>query len=1587
MKKRFACLMLTLVLLIGLIPTAAISAVATTPSSGISEAGIRVIKESVGFHKDAYDAGSGVYKIGYGTPGTKGQTITEANADILLRKELAGLATTVEAAMATPGLTQKRLDALVWLAYTEGGNTSWAGTIRSLLSSSASASQFASAICTYNWSAYVDNDSYRSVLARRMAIANLFIAGTYSASDTGSVGYTLFYAGDGMAFDASGAKYKIQVFYGGSNQKIEVAAPSVSGYSFLGWYDGNALVSGVGSATSGKTLTARWQKTGGEDVKASYTLAAYVIYEARGLTDEQVLTVVDAPNSTRVIDEIKRDATVTVVAERMVSNAKWLQLSTGGWVKLYDNAADMPEVTSTFTVTVTDDYVNIRATASATAAKLGVLKRGEEVTIFMVDGSWGYCSKGWIFLAYTSYQKNSTVADPTLTGGTPGVVTGAAKVNVRTAAGVTNPIATQLNEGTKVTVYEQTTVNNAAWGHIDQGWISMGYVKLEQNTQPGGNISTGSSAVVSSSVSLNVRSGPGAGYTKVATLAPGTSVVILRKEVVNGVAWGLIDQGWINLNYVTVTASSDGNGSVGYGVGGTVVNCSTGVNIRSAAGTANALIGVAPLGSRVTVTERVTVNGFYWGHIDRGWVCMDYIQLDSEFVEPGADGKDDNTELDNVVTSFQGYPAVIKGTTAFETGTTGTKLYTSASYHSDSLMTLSKDTVVNVLAFTAVDGGHVFGKVTVGDKTGWVNMADVTMKAFNAKVTAAKADVYQDHSVRSGLYTSLVKGTYVTIGADGSEFSANWALSEGVLWGKIDQGWINMSNVTMFKENTLPEGITTMSGVGYMTGTLNAEAIVYLDNNGNVAWSDVSGTPVLSVSQYTLPAGSTVNVQARIYGSKVSGATTYAKVAVGSVVGWIEWSKITLNPITMKASTEVSYYTGGADVAPVAGTSPAGKISAGSLVTIEKRQLITDGNEINHGLTDMGYGYIGDDRAAHYWFVLDDGKLAPTTRATTDDPGSPAIAATVVVSGTTKGTVTVYEEAMDSSNALLTISSGNLITVLNWRNVGGVTWGKVQINKIVGWVKTDTSIDFGKLEGIAQVEQLQVYNAMDKASAVQVLRVNNQAIAINGITFDGTTLWGEIEVGGKIGYVDLANLKLNTPIEKPMMAVIAKGKVNSVSATVNAETATGESGGVVTLAKGTEVELDSVKIEGGTAKWRVKLGDKLETGIADGAQYYGWLDMDQLKLYSTIATITSTSASVYNDLTLTEKDIMYTLYSGEKVTVIGYMVNTHVEDTDTRRNALFGEVVYGNTTGWIQLTDATGNLGDYVSLVPGSTGTTIGGNTNPTNPTTPTTPAEEGTAGYIVCSTTVNVRSGAGVDKTLVTTLPNATAVKIYEKTVVLGKEWARIDQGWVCMDYVREGTLATNVPGAGNNGNSGSVSIVTTVPAGAIAVGFANQDINVRSGSGLGYPETGTVKKNNSVVIYEIKLDGGMSWGRTDNGWVCVSYLTITGIGAAGSGSTGTIATGGFTANVRGTSNSNGALMAKVMVSSKVVVRETAVVGAETWVRTDLGWINGQYVVLDSSTTTPTDPTTPTNPTIPSGSDSTTVTEPSTAGADEFVG
>lgn len=1562
MKKRIACLLLALLMLVGLIPATAIPAKAA--GFGYSDAGLRLIKQYEGFHKDAFKYGD-MYLIGYGTPSVEGATTTEANADKILREELNRLAAELDTKFTAP-LVQKRMDALIWFSYTEGRSTAWAfpgSELYDAVVNNVSNSAFVDAMCTYGIEDILASDSFTlSIVNRRLVMANLYLAGSYNPYDAGGCTYTLF-AGD---MNSSYPGYKIQGYYVSQVTPITIVPPTRGSDEFLGWYLDGQAITALSGATSRKTLSAKLQKSN-VSVDANYQISADTIYTAHvkaGGDEKDQLYIYTTPGGAK-IDVLNRQSVLTVVGEMMISGVKWLHLSTGGWVQL-GALADVPGSVPTKVVTVTDDYVNIRKEPSATSDKVGIAKRGEQlyITRYSADTKWGYCSQGWVFLAYTDHAGNSSPATsngaaPSVTS-TPGTVTGATKVNVRSGPGVGNALVTTVAEGTAVNVYEQTTADGAPWGRIDQGWISLGYVKLQQVQKPtdGSTIGAGSTAIVSSSVRLNVRSGPGTTYDKVATLAPGTSVVILRKETRNGVTWGLIDQGWINMSYVSTSglSSSSQGGSV-YSVGGTVVNCSTGVNIRAAAGPTNALIGVAGLGTRVNVTEITEVNGFKWGHIERGWVCMDYVQLDSEFKkpEPTVPNVEVEDEPDNVVSSFEGYPAKVKADK-----TTGIKLRDTAAYHANTLLMLKAGADINILAWSQ-NGDDLYGKVTVGDKTGWVDLSEVEISTFNAKVTGSKADVYENPSTRSKFYTSLLYSTYVSVEATAD--NSNWKLADGILWGKITTttasgatytGWIKMSDVSMFRDNIKPAGITTYSSVGYLTGSIQSDVVMLADKNGGPVYLDGSTYKTENTS-YTLTADTRVNLLARNYCESYE----YGKVTVGSMTGWVPMTAVKLDAVTYQANVTANFYNSAAEAAGVDGA--AGSVIAGTRITITERKLVPDSNEVNHGVIDVGYGYIGDNTADNHWFILDNGKLVPTTAAAVEDPNNPLIASSVVVSGKANGELTIREEAIDGSNSLLKVANGTVITVLNWKNVDDTTWCKVQFNKIVGWVKA-TEIDFAGLTGTVNVEELKVYNAMDKASPVQVLHINNKVIGIDALRLTGSILWGKINVAGLNGYIDLSQVKLGTggftgESGTAYMPAIAKGKVNALQVLTSVDGTN-----VRNIPKGTEVSLIDLKIDGGKAKWLVELGEE-----------DSWIDMDFVDLYSAIATVTASSLEVYEDTSCSKT--LYTLYTGEKATVQRFYVAT-LGTGESATKVLLGEVPYNNTTGWIKLYDSadvySGNTGKAVTLVPGSTGTSIGGgtgSTGSTTPTTPTTPAAEPIAAYIVCNTSVNVRSGAGVDNALATTLPNGTNVKIYEKTVVLGKEWARIDQGWVCMDYVRIGTLA-NVPNGGNNGNSGSVAIITTVPAGAIAVGYANQDISIRSGSNNGYPEVGTVKKGNSVAIYENKLEGGMSWGRTDNGWICTSYLTITGIGVSGSGSMGTIARCGFTANVRYSANSNAPLMAKVMISSRVAVHETTTVGTESWARTDLGWINTQYIAMDTETapapTTP-DATTPTE-TTPTG-------------------
>lgn len=88
-----------------------------------------------------------------------------------------------------------------------------------------------------------------------------------------------------------------------------------------------------------------------------------------------------------------------------------------------------------------------------------------------------------------------------------------------------------------------------------------------------------------------------------------------------------------------------------------------------------------------------------------------------------------------------------------------------------------------------------------------------------------------------------------------------------------------------------------------------------------------------------------------------------------------------------------------------------------------------------------------------------------------------------------------------------------------------------------------------------------------------------------------------------------------------------------------------------------------------------------------------------------------------------------------------------------------------------------------------------------TEATTESEPADAtGTPGVIrdiVNADAVNVRENAGGNYKVVTQIEEGTEITVYEiVTIDGGKEWGRIDQGWILMDFVQlNGSITTTNP------------------------------------------------------------------------------------------------------------------------------------------------------------------------------------------------
>lgn len=316
---------------------------------------------------------------------------------------------------------------------------------------------------------------------------------------------------------------------------------------------------------------------------------------------------------------------------------------------------------------VVKEQLNVRSSPSTGSRVITSLDAGEEVEVLRIEpiGSveWAYVSSdtlnvmGWIVTdmldmsnvqlasgststpgstTSTSPTTNTTATTPTTateptvnnitgTSGTTtpanakyGVVT-ASELNIRSSASQTADRVGGYQYGDRIAILETSN----GWARTDKGWVSLSYVYVD------GDVGSNSAYGTVTATQLNVRSGPGTNYDKVKTLNLNDRVQVLEQIKVGTTTWGYVSGGWVSMDYISL------EGSTGTGSGTTGGTTTTGnatitgsaVNVRAGAGTSFQVVGTKSAGDVVTILETTTAEGYTWGRIDIGWICMNYVRM------------------------------------------------------------------------------------------------------------------------------------------------------------------------------------------------------------------------------------------------------------------------------------------------------------------------------------------------------------------------------------------------------------------------------------------------------------------------------------------------------------------------------------------------------------------------------------------------------------------------------------------------------------------------------------------------------------------------------------------------------------------------------------------------------------------------------------------------------------------------------------------------------------------------------------------------------------------------------------------------
>ena len=203
----------------------------------------------------------------------------------------------------------------------------------------------------------------------------------------------------------------------------------------------------------------------------------------------------------------------------------------------------------------------------------------------------------------------------------------ASSLNFRSGPSTSHSIIGSLQKGQQVEYISES----GSWAKVKYNGVT-GYVHgdyLTKSTSTGISTSQGTTQYVNSTSGLNVRSGAGTTYSKLGTLEYKEKVTVLSTS--NG--WAKINYngqtGYVSSSYLQTTVpggttSENNNSSTTTTV--KYVNATSGLNVRSGAGTSYSKIGSLDYKEKVTVLS----TSYGWAKINykgqAGYVSSSYLQ-------------------------------------------------------------------------------------------------------------------------------------------------------------------------------------------------------------------------------------------------------------------------------------------------------------------------------------------------------------------------------------------------------------------------------------------------------------------------------------------------------------------------------------------------------------------------------------------------------------------------------------------------------------------------------------------------------------------------------------------------------------------------------------------------------------------------------------------------------------------------------------------------------------------------------------------------------------------------------------------------